>query len=214
MTNQSKGYFVVGNAVGVTMGEPAGESILKAALQLEPDFAVIVEADDIAARDGAPIKGAEDFRLFHRPRDSDKDGTLIAVRRDHEIVGDPQWTLCTPDRLHGRRFDINPRWALTVRVRFHGEGPVRRLTGVHFPPPDTSALLPLAHRAMHRLNDDVFAGDLNMPLRAVRREYPNMEVRGHEVMHAVAKPAMQLGTARTIKLAMSDHPGVRIPFKK
>lgn len=215
MTNNSRGHFVIGNAVGVSMGEPAGERILSAALKQDnPDFVIVVEADDIAARNGKPIKGAEDYRLIHRSQHSHRDGTLLAVRRDHRVLGPPIWTLCTPDNLNGRSFDINPRWALTVRVRFNDEGPTKRITGVHFPPPRSAALLPLAHRTMHRLDDDLFGGDLNMSLDAVRREFPKMDVRGHEVMHAVAKPSMNLGRAQTIDLAMSDHPGVRIPFDK
>lgn len=214
MTERKRGHFIIGNAVGVTMGESAGEKILSAALASDPDFAIVVEADDIAARNGAPIRGAENYRLFHRPNHSDKDGTLIAVRRDHVIVGEPLWTLCTPDRLGRRKFDINPRWALTVNVRFDGEGSPRKITGVHFPPPDTSALIPLAHKAMHKLDDDLFAGDLNLSIEAIRREYPSMDCRGQEVLHAVAKPSMHLGSARAVKLAMSDHPGVRIPFRK
>lgn len=208
-----KAHLVVGNAVGVTMGERAGEAVLRDAIALDPDVIVMVEADEIAARQGKPIKGAEDYRLFHRPNNSDKDGTLIAVRKDHEVVGQPQWNLCTPDNLRGRRYDINPRWSLTVKVKFNGVGRPRKVTGVHFPPKRSAGLLPLAYASMRGLDDDLFAGDLNLLKRTVERHFPDNDVRGVELLHAVAKKNMHLGRAERVTLADSDHPGVRIPFR-
>lgn len=212
-TKVVKAELIIGNAVGVTMAERAGESILHAALSHNPDVAVIVEADDIDIKSGKPIKGAEKYRLFHRPADSDKDGTLVAVRRDHVIVAGPKWTLASPDHLNGRHFDINPRWALTVGVKFYGVGPTRKITGVHFPPARSSALLPLAYKAMRELDDDLFAGDLNVTIAIIRRNFPAKDCRGKEVLHAVANPSMHLGAATTLELSVSDHPGVRVPFK-
>lgn len=204
--------LVIGNAVGVTRGERAGEAVLRAALALKPAVAIIVEADEIAVGKGRPVKGASDYNIFHRGNDAHKDGTLIAVHKDHVVQGKPKWTLCTPDNFNGRNYDINPRWALTLRVKFYGVGRVKRITGVHFPPKRSAGLLPLAYKSMRDLEDDLFAGDLNLRRQTVQKQFPGMEVRGVELLHAVAKKNMHLGAAHSVVLANSDHPGVRIPF--
>jgi hypothetical protein len=204
--------LVIGNAVGVTMGERRGEAILRAALRLDPDVVVINEADDIAMRDSPLPRWAEDYRIVHKGKDIHKDGTLVAVRRDHDI-GEPEWNLCTPDHLGDTHFDINPRWSLTVPIRFYGVGGWKRITGVHFPPARSAALRPTAYKAMRDLDDDMFAGDLNVTIGTIRRHFPTKDCRGRQVLHAVADKSMRVGASRVVDLAMSDHPGVVVPFK-
>jgi hypothetical protein len=207
-------HLCIANAVGVTTGERNGERVARAAAAIPGvDVIVVVEADDIEARDDTPVLSRDRWRVFHRGGHPDKDGTLLAFRRSTvEVVGDPSWTLCTPDHLGDRRFDINPRWALTVPVRFYGIGSTRTVTGVHFPPPRAKPLLPLAYQAMRDLNPDVFAGDLNLTRATVQTHFPTRDVRGREVMHAVAKKHMHLGRARAVELAGSDHPGVLVSY--
>jgi hypothetical protein len=212
-TKEVRAELVIGNAVGVTMGERRGEAILRAALRLDPDVVVINEADDIAMWSGGSVPPwASDYRIVHKAKDLHKDGTLVAVRRDHDI-GEPEWNLCTPDHLGDTHFDINPRWSVTVPIRFYGVGRWVRATGVHFPPARSAALRPVAYQAMRDLDDDFFAGDLNVTLPTIRKHFPGKDCRGKQVLHVVANPSMGFGTACAVDLAMSDHPGVLVPFK-
>ena len=219
MTDIRKG--VIGNAVGVTAGERLGEEVFVDAMRLEPDIITIVEADEIALNDGvrsaAGKKLLKDYQIFHRGLSLDKDGTLVAVRRDHEC-GRPRWKLCTPDFLQlksGRivHFDIRPRYSLTVPVKYEGSGRFSPTTGVHFPPARSKALLPTAYAAMRDLDPDQFMGDLNILLPAVRDNFPSKEAVGIELLHVVAKEKMKVTAARKVVLGDSDHPGVQYRFE-
>ena len=213
MTDVRTIRLCIANAVGVTTGEKNGERVLKAAAALPSvDIIAVSEADDIDTNDDTPVLPRAEWVVFHKRHDDDKDGTLLAFRRKTvTIAGLPSWTLSTPDHLGDQQFDINPRWALTVPVRFgQGDAPVRTVTGVHFPPPRDSGLMDTAFLAMHKLDPDLFAGDLNLHYADVAQHFPNRDVRGVELLHAVAKRHMRLGGAKRVELAGSDHPGVLV----
>jgi hypothetical protein len=170
------------NCVGVTTGEPNGERILQAAPLLSPHVILIgaVEADDVSRLNGPVLPMG--WKVAHRGRDEDKDGTLFAARRDRVEVERIAWFLSTPSRLPGLPpSGTDDRWGIRADCVIDGGTPFereRRVVVVHLVPPRSPDGY-WQHQAgqIRRQAADLVIADFNAHKGQLRREFPTRKIR-------------------------------------
>jgi hypothetical protein len=205
--------IVAANAVGAIWGETAGVRILKNATKVRGVKIVgCAEADDIP-------RGTLDrkiWRTIHRPHHVEKDGCLLALRRDSvKVIGRPKWIkLCDGVRPSRGDKGMNARWMLLVRVRYVGTGVTEVLAVVHFAPDRYMDRQEDCVRRTRQVAPDLFLGDTNMGASEMRRAFPEYSVRTVEVMNVASRRVSARGSgavllpARSVRIG-SDHPGNR-----
>lgn len=197
------------NLVGVTMGERAGETILRRAAHLTPRVILVggVEADDVDSTDGLGLPKPA-WQVIHARNHDARDGVLLLLDRDRvEPLDDPRWVLTAPAHA-GSNAD---RFALVLRVLID-RGPHerrRKVAVVHVVPARAPRGLYAAQmQAIHRLRADVTLADWNADRRTVARHSPGRDVYvpAGDVMGHVTLPGRSPSrVARSLRCEPSDH---------
>lgn len=226
MTKLLRVGIVAFNAVEVTTGPKNARRVIRAAARHSPtrrcqgcqklshgapSILLGSETGDVTQHDDDPDLDPEIWRVIHRGADVEKDGSLIALRREViRALAKPRWTkLCDGVRPRGDDKGMNARWCPHLPIKIIGTGLELDIGAGHWAPdryPDRQAD---CAEAMRELELDLAGGDFNRPRPAVQRALRPQQVRTVEVMSIVGRPGLRLGPARAIRLPGSDHPGNR-----